>query len=613
MKRLQKIICFILCALLLASCCTFVACSDNRADLEYDEEGNMKPADKMTTIYVWGWGETTEISAMNSLAQAFSEKYKSLNYQAKFVQKPSNGYTDSLTISLSGSSGPDVFLAGDGEFKRWAELGYIEPLDEYIETSTTKEENKFDLSEMYEQQTNRYYYDANTSTSTGPDAHYYGIPRGSGATAIYYNKAFMDEAGINIISLYENEIDGYNAQNGTSYLKKALFKVGDQWYFNNRIPMNWVECAFLAQMLQTENGCDYGFLTSWWFNYGFSIGGDCIQYLSSDDPAYTGGYYTFTLYDNTVNYKVKEDYQGTLQVNGNDYKAGEIISYEDKFHLDDTLAANCDILPSMREAFTEYMSLAFSDSQAMYSSGIVDTFDEVCPYNDRVLGSVTVKAKSIAPNPSVFKADGRASFLMSGKVAMIVDLKAICTTLSNGMTDEWDVAPMLQYREYADDSSFVCGSDGVCSYVDNGSQDKDEVIVEGIPGAHSGSSSWAIWSKSNLKNAAWLFIEFACGEEGQRLLANDGFSIPNQRGLAAEIIAQDLANGKAPLNQQIFLDGIEYQTPGDWWYLSDSEWIYDWANFLNGDIRNAKKTLQDFYDSKQVSDTYEVLKNYTKK
>ena len=72
MKRLQKIICFILCALLLAACCTFVACSDNRADLEYDEEGNMKPADKMTTIYVWGWGETTEISAMNSLAQAFS-------------------------------------------------------------------------------------------------------------------------------------------------------------------------------------------------------------------------------------------------------------------------------------------------------------------------------------------------------------------------------------------------------------------------------------------------------------------------------------------------------------------------------------------------------------
>ena len=589
--------------------------SKNRGqDITFDENGNLV-ASEGTNLHIWGYCDGGERQRMKELIDAFNEKYKEYNIKAIFTPYDASGWEQKMKATLSSSTGPDVFLASDEYYKQWATLGFMENLDPYIQSDVTDLNMEEDLSKMFEGGVGRYLYDVETTTSTGANAHYYGLPKGTGSTAIYYNKDHLKNAGITEISVYEEDMDSYNAINKTTYPKKAYFQHTDgKWYFNNKIAMNWEECASLAQRLQNNSknkqaGVKYGFLTSWWFNYGYTVGGDCIEYLETDDSAYTGGYYTFTLADSTVNYKATE----TITVNGNTYLADEIVSYEDKFYLTDELAEKCVVLPSQRHAFTEYLSLAGKVNDDHYyanEAGLTDRFWEIIPYklanggaagisrNDEIMKNevtsfvpstterygteqVSVYSKGVSPNPSTFKTDGRIQYFANGYTSMVVDVRASVQSCRDSIRDfEWDVAPMLEYREYDENNNLICS---------------------GVKGAHSGSTSWCVWSKSTIKNAAYLFIKFATTEEGQRILANAGTIIPNQRDIAIEIVKQDVEAGKSPSNLEIFIDGAEYQTPGDWWYLKDGDWIDTeggWANYLNSSVRNYSTTLAQFYAAK---------------
>lgn len=627
---MRKIISVLLTGALTLSLVSFTGCGKDSAskakDITFDDNGDIV-ASSGTVINVWTYCDGDEEARTNELCAAFNEKYKEYNITAKFTPYASSSWETKMKATLSSSTGPDVFIASDQYYKQWATLGYMENLDPYIESDNESMNMEAEIADMFQGNVGRYLYDVDTTTDDGPNAHYYGLPKGTGATAIYYNKTYMENAGINIISVYEEEMDSYNAQNGTSFPKKAYFQSEDgKWYFNNRIPMNWEECADLATKLQAVNkakGCEYGFLTSWWFNYGFSVGGSCIQHLESDDPAYNDGYYTFTLADSTVNYKANED----IMVNGNSYAAGTVVSYEDKFYLDDAVAAKCDVLPSQRRAFSEYMSLAGQkDSDHYYTGqkGVTDIFWELVPYklagggqagiekNDSIMkenvngylpaageayGSeqVTIYNKGISPNPSTFSTDGRISYFYNGKVAMCVEARASVQDCRDAMTDEWDVAPMLVYREY---------------------DENNQAVVSGIEGAHSGSTAWCIWNKSQVKNAAYLFVKFAAGEEGQRILCQAGTIIANQESVAEEMVKADVDAGKSPANLEIFSKGAEYQTPGDWWFLKDGDWIDAegcWANYLNQTVRNFKATIPAFYTTNDYLGTFEKLLKYTMK
>ena len=105
-------------------------------------------------------------------------------------------------------------------------------------------------------------------------------------------------------------------------------------------------------------------------------------------------------------------------------------------------------------------------------------------------------------------------------------------------------------------------------------------------------------------------------EEGQKILAEAGTIIPNQRDVAVEMVQKDVEAGKSPSNLEIFIDGAEYQTPGDWWYLKDGDWIDtegEWANYLNSSVRNYSTTLKQFYATKDYYGTFDKLLEYTKK
>ena len=128
--------------------------------------------------------------------------------------------------------------------------------------------------------------------------------------------------------------------------------------------MSWQECVDLSNKLMADGNVDYGFFTEQWFNHAFSVGGDCIECVATNDAAYNGGYWEFTLNDSSKNYIVKDD-ADSITINGNTYNPGEIISWIDKKSLTTEQKASCNELPSQREAFTEFVRLSQSKEQVI--------------------------------------------------------------------------------------------------------------------------------------------------------------------------------------------------------------------------------------------------------
>ena len=122
----------------------------------------------------------------------------------------------------------------------------------------------------------------------------------------------------------------------------------------------------------------------------------------------------------------------------------------------------------------------------------------------------------------------------------------------------------------------------------------------------------AIAYGSKNKEAAWELVKYIAGEEGQTKQSEAGFCIPNQIALANSSVF--LQADQAPKNSQVFVDAAAYETPADWWYLTDWHWIDDWADALNNKVRepDAKDTLTvDQLFAQYGNPTRELLYKYT--
>jgi multiple sugar transport system substrate-binding protein len=87
---------------------------------------------------------------------------------------------------------------------------------------------------------------------------------------------------------------------------------------------------------------------------------------------------------------------------------------------------------------------------------------------------------------------------------------------------DWDVAPLPFHKQPAS----VLHADGYC-----------------------------LTSASSSKDPAWQFVEFALGEEGQRITASSGRTVPSLRGVAESEAFLD--PGARPARSRVFIDGIE--------------------------------------------------------
>lgn len=579
----------ILCLTLILTM-TLAACKDDGGD---DIIPGVRPETE-TIITFWGYGDQVEKTVFETLVTDFNELYEGY-VEVNYVQKSPDGYGDALRLGLQGTRGPDVVYVGDVDFKALAELGFLLPLDDYI-----AESDQIIIDDMWPASINRYLYDVETTTPDGPNAHYWGIPKDVGPTVTYYNETFFNDAGITVISVFPEDLEDFNngdpdargntkADYGiTSEVKnKGYFELDGQRFFNNKIAMNWEETVAASLRVQQYSSAEYGFFTEWWFNYGWSVGGDVIEYIPTNDSSFNGGYWDFTLMDPTPNYIVDPNSTSSFTVNGTTYQPGEVISYYDKLSNVDTKTIRTEIstalnngilqeLPSQREAFVEFVRIGQT------SNVLVDTVNGEDLYG-----------YGITPTPTSIGGDaGKTRAFANGNIAMLIDGRWNVPNFREQMDGvyEWDVAPLPRYR----------------SYDENG-----DVLVEGLPAGHSGSVALAINAKTGKPNASWLFLEYIGGSIGQLEQAKSGFAIPSQMDLAN---TEDfLQSDQNPKNSVIFLDAAYYQTPGDWWYLRDNQWIDPWAGLLNGSVRNGETTLTEFYNSSEYNDTFDILLTYTRK
>ena len=581
-----------------------------------------------SNVKFWVYGDESELEIYTIMTDEFNETYgKENGIKVDISTKPPGNYESLIQTVSTSKSGPDVFLCIEDNFKKWVNMGFLTDMTQYLDAV-----NDIDVSDVYATTVDRLRYDRENNTSNSDDP-LYGLPLDTKPSALYYNESMFAKAGIIVISVDEENLDAWNdgkvADNrgktradyeaehpelkGVTVPNKGYYRsiypytVDGGWtypdenevlVFNNCIAMNWDEIEDLAMLFTpsyntsaaAEFGTDFGYFTEWWFNYGWSVGGDCLTDLSGN------GDWNFSLLDYTPNFMVTgESYTGAYT--GKTYTKGETLEHLDKFDIpagelmtpdneggytyngqkigirqsvteaaeNGTLTA----LPSTREAFTRYLKLGAEKTADIEGEG----------------------GLAISPNPLTFSTRTRMNYFYSGKMAMLVDYSSYMATVSEQAEErgfKWDIAPLAVYKEYVDPLDPDC----------------DETVVVGKTAGQSNSKAMVSRENSQNKESAAKFIKWMASKAGQTIRAENGH-FPNQK----ELISRVVFPGYAPANVKAFSEALEFQGAGDWWYMADYEWINVWAVPLNSEVRNGKMTY-DAWRADAVNDTNERLKLY---
>jgi multiple sugar transport system permease protein len=87
--------------------------------------------------------------------------------------------------------------------------------------------------------------------------------------------------------------------------------------------------------------------------------------------------------------------------------------------------------------------------------------------------------------------------------------------------------------------------------------------AEGHPPANGVfTSAWAMSADTPHTDAAWKLVRYLCGEEGQRLIAEQGLAIPTMIKVAESPAFAD--PNQKPANDQVYLDMVPYARALDW-------------------------------------------------
>ena len=578
------------------------------------------------TVKFWVYGDESELEIYTLMTEEFNKTYgKENDITVDISTKPPGNYESLIQTVSTSKSGPDVFLVIEDNFKKWINMGFLADMTSYLDAVTD-----IDISDVYATTVDRLRYNIDKNTSNADDP-LYGLPLDTKPSAIYYNETMFEKAGIIVISVDEENMDAWNkgeiADNrgkkksdfpklsNVTVPKKGYYRSRNPYttdtgfimpasdevlVFNNRIAMNWDEVEDLAMIFTpaeqynpeagTKFGTDYGYFTEWWFNYGWSVGGDCLTDLSGE------GDWNFSLLDASPNYYVTQDgFKG--EYSGKTYVKGETLSHLDKYDVpagqlmkaDDeggytyngnkigiraavtAAAESCALiaLPSTREAFTRYLKLgAETDADIEGEGGL-----------------------GISPNPLTFSTRTRMNYFYSGKMAMLVDYSSYMATVSEQAEKrgfKWDVAPLVVYKQYVDPLDPDC----------------DETVVVGKKAGQSNSKAMVSRVNAQNKEAAAKFMKWMASKNGQAIRAEHGH-FPNQSSLIASVKFP----GYAPANVKAFSEALNWQGAGDWWYMPDYEWINVWAVPLNSEVRNGKITY-DAWKADAVKATNERLKLY---
>ena len=577
---------------------------------------------------------------------AVAEKYnqtqgKKDGISVDAAAKSESDYTTMLQVTLTGKTAPDVFISTDVHFKTRVEMNMAANMTEYVQNGS------IDFDSMYESTYTRFRYDKESKMSKD-DGDTYGLPFDTSASAMFYNKTALTARGVIVISVEaedmekwnNNEIADLNGKRKSDYAAlntidvpaKGFFRddahtrktqsgeagwtepnAGTVMVFNDRIPMNWDEVEDVGYLMtksknQAKPTTDEGYYTTWWYNYGWSVGGDCLEDVSGN------GSWVYSHGDWQENYIVNEGKTYTGVITGKEYVAGETIEFLDKLDVkkgdkvtadnkggykvngkslgaangkltndsatrpevkekvkDGTLSA----LPSVREAFTRFCNLSGKDSSAL----------------------------GICPNPAQFQSGDAIRYFTSGRVAFCVETSDCVPTIVRlvGENFDWAVAPLPVYKTYTEPSDEI-----ELKYGDKADAYNTTVETRGKTAGHSESTALCINERSKKKDKAYKFIEWMVGPEGQKAKAEYGY-MANHSSAQSDYYAKYDSDGTKKL--KTFVDALSFETPGDWWYLANDQWILVWSVPLNSEVREAKLTLSEYFAT-YIGAANEAVKSY---
>ena len=468
----------------------------------------------------------------------------------------------------------------------------------------------------------RMTYNANAKPGSGQEKHIIGadqklmaVPYGTNPHFIWYNSALFEAQGINIVSVPEDELKEYNSKNkanlkphGYAEYKEApvagmtasktldgrtVYKV-----FNNCIGMNWEEMRYVlkyfSKVWNSESTSNYGFVSEYWFNYGWSVGGDVIGYNGTD--------YDFTLLDKSANYIVTKD---NTVINGKTYKAGEIVLYEDKVNQSDIASMDgVYAIESQYNAVKEYVSLQVSKDVT------VDTV------NGTVYNGYEVANPDIGSSENWFNTSQLA--MVSGTISSISDRLRLPASF------DFDICPCETYREYEGGSVYYSGGTGFANeYLkvigetyDNEVYSGDLKVVNDTPivgnsTTAAGTEYLCIPACSDPEKyqASWDFISWVA-TDGQKYIANNGTVAP----VAQDVLFSDDYVGNSSINNNKNYYAIAMMSKnagrGDWGYFESGTWVTNWSNDFNGFVRKGTMTLSAFLNARGTNAKIELNNMY---
>ena len=520
-----------------------------------------------------------------------------------YVQmRESSGATSGLDSALRANYQYDVLELRDDEFKTLAMQGnnYFVALDSYL-TEEAKAAMQWD--QIPTPLVNRFRMNTKPSEGgkflAGEGTSLLALPIGNNPQVLFYNKQILADCGINIVSVPEAELDAYNAANsaalqphGYAEYKEAPYadalssknEAGEFVYkvFNECIAMNWEEQRCLARAFQKQYGYDYGFMSEWWFNMAFPVGGDCVGW----DEA--SGNYKLTLADKQSGYLVLED----VTINGRSYTKGDVLTYEAKTFVNTNASEKAALegkiypLPSQYDAILEFTRLGVpADKQA--ETGIY--------------------GYGIAPTTT---ANRSQRFTSGTDCAFLIEEFHQAQSFYNVLGDSLGMAVPTQYREYEGGSIYakdgkeylkVIGEtyDGQVYtgklHMENGTP------VVGIPTTASEGTGLFIPGNTKNKNydEAFKFASWVAGPEGQAILAKGNRYIPNQTAYAMGEYAES-AERMIP-NMWAGAYVSQNAEIGDYTYFTSLTWITEWSMTFNKDVREGQMTIASFIAQKQAA------------
>ena len=603
MMKKERILATVSAGIILASTAAFAACNKGPEV----PEGFTGTAISFYSTFVNEYSK----DAYSELVKTYNDTQgKTDNVYVEMV--PNTGAVGNLkSILTSKSSRYDVIMVTNEQFKGLAMEegrngeGVFVNLESYL---TDEAKDAMDWDQIPESLLNCWRFDIEKDPAignkylAGEGADLLAMPFNTSVHLLFYNTKIFTDMGINLVSVAEEQCATgsyaklmphgyaeYSKDYGAPFEGAKLSKndLGEEVYkvFNDRVPLSWEELRCLARSYQKFAGSGYGFMSEWWFSFGWSVGGDCIGWDEASNS------YKFAIGDKDTNYLALND----ITVNGTSYSEGEVLDYEDMKFLHANSAELAKVekdvyeLPSMYDAFLEYNRLGIPTDKKATDDGSKMGYGVAKPTTEN-----------------------RTKEFTSGESPMLIETSGdINLFKGTAVANNFDVAPAPQYREFDGETTRTVDGQEYLTVIDGENykgerktvtnSDGEEVLCQGeaITSLTNDSSALAIPDNidQESKDAAFKFINWAAGPEGQTILAKGNTCVPNQSNVAMSEEFNNAAERKAGNTWAV---GFAMQDCyiGDWSYFNVNTWITGWSGDLNGAVRRGDMTLDYFLEIK---------------